>query len=385
MTILRQARETRGWTSDQLNHAVRSEARRLGVPTASATSLRVQISRWENGQASPDDRYQSLLSTVLRLPRAALGFAEGAEVSDNGGISALVRRSPRRTAVGGNVLEYFQNQLAAHAELDNQAGPGLVIDSVKVQFAQIKSLLLNGSSEMAHLAARFAEHAGWLSQDSGENTEALKYTDEAVDLAESADDPTLTAYSVMRKSNVLSAIGDHRRALITANRATLAAERSAPEMLPVCLRQVALAAADLHLESESRAALERALTLLNEPASDHASYCTVSYLEMESAHCLLHLGNGALAKEACGRALASWPDTGSIRDESICLARLAIAELDQNNVEAACSAATRAAMLAARAPSARAILILRTLGRRVQPYRDATVVRELRETLTLVV
>jgi hypothetical protein len=58
VNLIRQARQTRGWTSAKLNAEIRQTARKLGVSTASQESLRVMISSWENGRQTPDATYQ---------------------------------------------------------------------------------------------------------------------------------------------------------------------------------------------------------------------------------------------------------------------------------------------------------------------------------------
>ena len=61
VNLIRQARQTRGWTSAKLNAELRQCARGLRVATASQESLRVMISAWENGRQVPDatNRYYS--------------------------------------------------------------------------------------------------------------------------------------------------------------------------------------------------------------------------------------------------------------------------------------------------------------------------------------
>jgi transcriptional regulator with XRE-family HTH domain len=70
-TLVYQARKARGWTSSQLNQELREAARRLNLNVSSPTSLRVQISGWENGKHQPDPPYQLLLQEVFNLPAEA--------------------------------------------------------------------------------------------------------------------------------------------------------------------------------------------------------------------------------------------------------------------------------------------------------------------------
>ncbi len=382
---IRQARTTRGWTSGQLNHELRRAAAEMGVSTASQGSLRIMISRWENDKDAPDIRYQRLLAKAFGLPIRTLGFHDPDEPVQVG-LPDLVSRGTRGVDISDEILDYFRQQRAQHARMDNIAGPGFVIGTVAMQVEQLRSLAERGPSEVVQLASRFAELAGWLCQDSGDHTGALRYTDESVDLAESAGDVALAAYNSMRKSNVLSSMKEIHRASITARRAAAMVERDAPDLLPVCLRQVAVAEAHLGREEPGRAALDQALSLASSGVGSgnaFSAYCTTSYLEMEGALCSLVLGNPVAAEAACSRALASWP-TGLIRDEALCLTRLAAAHLDQHEIDDACQAAKQAIQLVIKAPSARTLHMLRVVARRVMPFKEARAVRELREVLATV-
>lgn len=383
VNLIKQARQSRGWTSARLNAALRHAARRAGVTTASPESLRVMISAWENGRQVPDATYQRLLQQVFDLPAAALGFAEDDPVDVDQGLAPLVRRGTERIVVTDSILGYFRRQFAEHVALDNAFGPGLVLDVVKVQVQQVRRLAERGPVEAVALASHFCEYAGWVHQDSGDLTQALRLTDEAVDLADAAGDAGLTAYTLMRKSNVLTSLGEGQRASLTARRAVALAAREAPAQEAVCLRQVALSEAAQRNEVAAREAIERALILLGTPAdgpNDLSPYCTASYVEMEHALCLLVLDQPAAAAEACTRALRSWP-AGFVRDEGLCLVRLADAQLRSHQVDEACASAIEAVERVQVAPSARTLDQLRAVSRAVQPFRDARSVRRFREAL----
>jgi tetratricopeptide (TPR) repeat protein len=384
--LIRQARDTRGWTSAKLNAEIRRAAQQAGVSTASTSSLRVLISCWENDRQMPDATYQMLLQTVFDLPAAALGFDNNSAGSEIDGLQPLVERGSKLLAASSDVLGYYSRQLLEQARLDNAAGPGLLLDVVQCQVSQLRGIATRGPTEAVELAARFLEHAGWLHQDSGNLEKALAYTDEAVDLADHAGNAALTAYNMMRKSNVLTARGDRQRAVATAHRAASLAALQAPEHEAVCLRQVALSEAYLRNEVAARRSLERALDLAADDGSPKdwlSSYCTPSYVEMEGGLCLLMLGSPAAAAQSCIRALDGWP-LGFARDEAMCLLRLSLARLDMNEVEEACAVTSRAISLVQQAPSARALHMLRAVSRRVHPFRQAPYVRQLREELAAV-
>ena len=189
---------------------------------------------------------------------------------------------------------YFVDQLAGHARADNAAGPGFVLAAADLQLRQLEKLAEHGSPEVGVLTASYAEFTGWLLQDSGDNVGALRHTDQAVELAEVFGDSSLTAYNLMRKSNILTSLHEWQRARSVAQKAVVLAERDAPDLLPVCLRQHALAQSYLRDEREAKEALQRALDLTKPAVRDStnpSAYCTTSYVQMEAALCLLAVGN----------------------------------------------------------------------------------------------
>ena len=386
VNLIRQARRSRGWTSAKLNAELRQAARKVGVHTAGQESLRVMISGWENDRQVPDASYRRLLQQVFDLPADALGFPVDDETAVDPSLAPLVRRGAERIEVSDSILGYFRRQFAEHVQLDNIAGPGLVLDVVRTQVDQLRRLADRGPSEAVELASHFTEYAGWVHQDSGDLTQALRLTDEAVDLADAAGDDGLTAYTFMRKSNVLTALGEGQRASMTARRAAALAAREAPAQEAVCLRQVALAEATQGNDVAARDAIEQALILLGRPSEQPnalSPYCTGSFVEMEHALCLLVLDQPAGAAEACRRALGVWPG-GFVRDEGLCLVRLAVAQLRMHEIDEACASAMQAIERVQRAPSARTLDQLRAVSMTVQPYRDSRSVRQFREALAWV-
>jgi tetratricopeptide (TPR) repeat protein len=344
------------------------------------------ISQWENERQTPDRTYQMLLQMAFDLPAAALGFDdEAAENSPDDGIGSLVQRNVRKLAISDSLLAYFRQQHAQHTLLDNIAGPGLVVGIASTQADQLRTIAEHGPVESMLLAARFQEMAGWMHQDSGSLDEALRRTDASIDLAERARDADLAAYNTMRKSNVLTEQGDAQRAVVTARRAARLASRHAPQQEAICLRQMALAEAQLGQERQARSAIDRALELTSSTpvAHEFSAYCTTPYVEMEGALCLLTLRQPATAVEACTHALASWPPDRA-RDEALCLSRLAVAQLELRQVDAACDAALTAIERVQAAPSARTLHMLRVVARRVSPLNEARRVRQLREALATV-
>lgn len=381
-TPIYKARKSRGWTSAQLNQELREAAARLGLKVSAPASLRVQISGWENDKHNPDATHQLLLQEVFGLPAEALGFdAPDDDRAASSPLRGLVQRDRRE--VSDSVLRYFTDQIAVHARADNTAGPCFVLATADLQLRQLEDLAQHGEPEVGLLASRYAELTGWLLQDSGDDAAALRHTDRAVELAEAFGNTTLTAYNLMRKSCVLTGLRELRRAASVVQKAMKLAEQEAPHLLPVCLRQYALTQSYLRDERKAKPALQHALDLTKPTVGaqgELSSYCTTSYVQMEAALCLLMLGNPSAAADACVDALKRWP-AELVRDESLCLTRLAVARCELRQVEEACDAAQQAIELVKTAPSARAIHMLRLTAHKLAPFKDTRSVGELTRSL----
>lgn len=85
--LLRQLRESRGWSWSDLARALRDTARRLGVASVmdqQVTSIRRTVARWEstNDRTSPGDRYQTLLAHIYaRTAGGSTAFGPGSDLA----------------------------------------------------------------------------------------------------------------------------------------------------------------------------------------------------------------------------------------------------------------------------------------------------------------
>ncbi|MEU3303371.1 helix-turn-helix transcriptional regulator [Streptomyces sp. NPDC006678] len=77
-TPLGQARLSRGWSQHKVIRALIVLADSWGWSIATETSLKVQMSRWENGAVRPGSSYQVLLCAVFRATPDELGFTSTA-------------------------------------------------------------------------------------------------------------------------------------------------------------------------------------------------------------------------------------------------------------------------------------------------------------------
>ena len=76
MTALRDARAQHHWSQSRAIAELQKHARSLGVTLPSPTSLKTELSRWENGHRTPDAFYQRLFAMAYGRTPVDLGFVQ---------------------------------------------------------------------------------------------------------------------------------------------------------------------------------------------------------------------------------------------------------------------------------------------------------------------
>src|SRR5215218_4990281 len=105
MNRLRAAREERGWSQSRLMYELERHAVASGLAVPGRESLRIMLSRWENGRVRPNDSYRRLLSSIHDRTATELGIDDSKLASAARGTDLLhklpsLQRSHRRA--GGN-------------------------------------------------------------------------------------------------------------------------------------------------------------------------------------------------------------------------------------------------------------------------------------------
>lgn len=374
-TRLAAARKSRGWTQDQLLRAVRQRARLDGLELPPDATLRVSLSRWENGRHQPGPLYQRLLAEVLEVTDADLGFAA----------TPRPHRPPPLPA-GPELVAYLDAVLVQHIQADRLIGSscliGVVVEQLKIIELCLTDIRSTVRPDFLRLGNRYAEFCGWLNQDQGRYSEAEAWTRKAVDFAQALDDPQLVSYTLMRRSNIATDAGHAHDALMLAESA-LRQRPLTSGLRAVALRQKAAAHALLGDQQGYRQSVDDGLDC----ASQHdalsllTGYCTISYMKMEAGAAAIELQQPRLATQLLTDADDTWPQ-GHERDHALCLARLAQAHASARNPDQACIAGRRAVQAAVLAPSARTISTLRVLRGALSRYRTQPGVADLRRAIS---
>jgi transcriptional regulator with XRE-family HTH domain len=190
------------------------------------------------------------------------------------------------------------------------------------------------------LAARYAEFAGWMAQEAGDDRAALWWTDLAVQLAEEGGDAVLGAYAIVRRALVTLYHGD------AAGTVDLAQRAQASEHVPMSVRGLAALREAQGLAmagegAECHRAIERGAGYLARADTADAllpalgSTSVADPAAMTAGWCLYDLGRPAEAAVTLGREIALIPPEG-LRARTRYAARQALATATAGEVDKAC-------------------------------------------------
>jgi transcriptional regulator with XRE-family HTH domain len=173
---LRAARAARGWSQTGAARELAALGRDRGAPTASSASLKSQLSRWENGHATPDPPYRALLAELYGTDEAALGLSAPEAGTGSAG-SPLPAALAEARAIDEPALELLTEQLRLAARLDRRLGPAGAADVLAALVERLTAVLDHTlvtirRRAVATLLAEAAALAGELALDRGRTDEA---------------------------------------------------------------------------------------------------------------------------------------------------------------------------------------------------------------------
>jgi transcriptional regulator with XRE-family HTH domain len=364
---LRAARTAAGWSQARLVAAMRASAGRFGIALPGDDSLKTNIKRWENGRVTPGLPYRRLFQFIYGMTADQLGFPPLDE-------QTLQQVNVNPTRLSGEALEYYGLLLNEHVRSDNLLGPRYALDLVRQQVTSLTMAAreARGRDRLAvlRMASRYSEFYGWLLQDAGRCDDATISTDRARDFAAELGDTSLSAYLMMRRSNIATDNGDPALAAGLAN-AALAADRAGVSLKvrALLLRQKANAHASLGESGACSSALSEAFEIAGSAqleTTDLAEYCTTAYVAMEAGTCWVTLGDTVRALAAFSHSPTSGWDPALRRDQGLSLARRATALAGAGDVVAACQTAHEAIAIVTITRSSRILKELSRLPRQLK-------------------
>jgi transcriptional regulator with XRE-family HTH domain len=379
---LRRKRLTAGLSLAQLAHIVHYS--------------KAQLSKVERGIKTPSRDFARLCDAALDAHGELASLASSEPASRRQVLAAGALAAPviclGGSAASGNtehtdLAGIFRAQLDFYRKLGQTSEPATLVPQLAGQLTIIQKIAAHtgqhASQPLLIIASRYAEYTGWLVQETGTDFGALRWTRQAIDLANAAGDSHFAAYGLVRHALMTLYRGD-------AAQTTQLAERAQASTLPPRIRGLAAAreaqghaiAADY--DSTMRA-LDRASALLSAATLDAGQPVIgtanlVDPAEMIRGWCLYDLGRPHDAARTIDRQLATIPE-GAARTRARYGVRRALAYAAAGDIDHACQLTSGLLDELMRVRSATITTDLRALARTLGRHQKNPAVRDLSPSL----
>ncbi|MBN6036543.1 helix-turn-helix transcriptional regulator [Amycolatopsis sp. 195334CR] len=309
--------------------------------------------------------------------REAMAMGVGSAIGFGLGTAGLGATSGETTALAALHAHFDQFR-----RLGQTASPGVVLPALVAQTHTIQQLAGRATehhrNDLLLLGARYAEYAGWMAQESGDDKAALWWTDRAVEMAEAGGDHDLAAYSLVRRALVTLYRDDARQTIELAQHA---------QSFPVPARIRGLAAqreAQGHALAGDRDAclrsLDEAQELLGRADAAPGPVLGTTNLpnpaKMVLGWCMFDMGRAREAAEVLDREVDLIP-AEALRTRARYGIRRALAHATANEVDHACALTHELIGLIDVVSSATITLDVQRLRRTLARFRSQPAVREV--------
>ncbi|MFJ8043520.1 DNA-binding protein [Kitasatospora sp. NPDC096147] len=235
------------------------------------------------------------------------------------------------------------------------------------------------------LAARYAEYAGWIAQEAGDDNSALWWTAQAVDLAEAGGDRHLASYALVRRALVAFYAGDATRTVQLVGPAQ--ASGLPPRIRGLAAQREAQGHALAGDEEACLRSLDRARELLAKAEAEADGGAAVigtgslaDPAAMVTGWCLYDLGRADRAADVLDRELLRIP-AHAVRSRARYGLRCALAHAARGEPERACQVAEELLPHVAELRSATIRTDVERLARELYRFRTSGPVRHLQPLL----
>jgi transcriptional regulator with XRE-family HTH domain len=321
---------------------------------------------------------------VSELPRRQILAGAGAMLG-------LALAGGRRPEIDQRTFEVLRATFDQHRALGTMASPRVVLAPVIAHLHTLRALAAENPapmrSELLQLASRVAEYAGWMSQEAGQETAALRWTDRAVGYAAAGRDTHLASFAQFRRAEIALYQHDPVRTVELA-RLAQTDPAAGPRILGLAARVEAQGHALAGDIAAYQRALDRAADLLATPDPGTGPVLGSSSIDDEVAlvrgWALYDLGRPREAAEILDRQVAAIAPRAR-RARTRFDARRALAHAVAGDVDEACTVTRDLLADAAQVDSATIRLDLVELTRTLRRWHNAPAVRELLPDLVVTV
>ncbi|WP_020501825.1 hypothetical protein [Sciscionella marina] len=214
-TKLKQARLRRNLKADAVVRMILEMSPRFGVTPTSETSMKTNLSRWENGRQQVSEKYRPIFREIYGRENEQLGLPPDPEEDDE--IAELRERIQIASSVDAGMIEAIRQRIDSMRYTDRKlGGPGLH-DDLHNLITQIEGLL-NYSTDIgqhATLAGALTEAstlAGWFALSRNAVGQAWKHYERGKRAAYESGNTALLAHATAEQAVVLLDIGEPEKA-----------------------------------------------------------------------------------------------------------------------------------------------------------------------------
>lgn len=284
-------------------------------------------------------------------------------------------------------LDTFRVMFDHSRQLGQSMSPAAVLPALVAHTHTLRELARhappNQRSAILLLAARYAEFAGWMAQESGNDHAALWWTDRAVEMAEAGGDREMATYALVRRALVTFYQGDAQHTIELARQAQNA--QSSSRVRGLAAQREAQGHALAGDYDNCMRSLDRAQTLLaaaaNEsttPSLGSTNVCDPA--AMAQGWSLHDLGRPREAASVLDREVARIP-RHALRSRARYGVRQALAYAASGEVEHACTLTERVLDLVDAVDSATITIELRRLARTLARFHTSSAVKAIQPRL----
>lgn len=300
------------------------------------------------------------------------------------GAASLMTMAAGPASAAPETLGWFRGQFAALRSLGQQTPPRVVLPLAVAQANALRHLATatdgRSASAALSLASRFAEYAGWMAQEAGDDTAALWWTDTAVTMATASGDREMSAYAHVRRALIAMYSHDGAQTIALAGRV-----RSEPGASTRVLGLAAKREAQGHALAGDLLSCERSLDRAREllppmdaPPSPQVlgSSHVADPVGIARGWCLVDLGRFEEGAQILDREVARLPES-AIRARTRFGVRRALAHALAGEVDHACALARDLLDGAVASESATIATDLRRLSQALARHHGHGAVRDL--------
>jgi transcriptional regulator with XRE-family HTH domain/tetratricopeptide (TPR) repeat protein len=260
--------------------------------------------------AEPDHRQTWLLGISPNGAGFFLPSGHSGHPDLTNGIAFGIGRS---VAATDDLINAFVARFTAIRQLGQIADPATVLPMVIAETQVLRGLAGGAATDdragLWKLASRYAEYAGWMTQEAGDDAMAARWTQWAVRMADLAGDADLRWYALVRRADI-ALHNDDARSTIEFARQAQSDRAASVRVRGLAAQREAQGHALAGDEAECFRALERSTRLLAEAANaapDGPPLGTVHTAELDQiilGWCLYELGRPARAAEILDECVA---------------------------------------------------------------------------------